>query len=128
MSSALRKEFDEARFEGFRNLVTELGQEISHLASEDFATVTHNISSLVEKQVKDKPFQALASAAGLGFVLGGLKASQIKFAAIHLGKLLAVKTMSRIEENTRLQALASGPQTPSPTQAQDQAQEKKNAG
>lgn len=76
----------------------ELRKEVNQLATEDLSAVAQSLGAYLEKKVAQDPYQTLALAAGLGFGLHGLERDHLKRAAIRVGKLVAMKAISDLED------------------------------
>ena len=79
-------------------VLTQLKKESNRLATEDFSSVTQEWKQSVEKQITNHPYETLLIATQLGYGLGHLNSQSFMRGAIRIGKLLAMKSLSGIEE------------------------------
>lgn len=67
--------------------------EFNSLSQSSFSDVKDNIIELVTDSVSENPFGALATAASIGFGVGGLHIEDLKQGAIRLAKMAAVQSL-----------------------------------
>ena len=77
--------------------LADVQKQIEKLAKEDVSSVVKDIGKAVEENLDKDPYQALAMAFGVGFSLGALNITNLRNASIHIGKLVAFKSLSKME-------------------------------
>ncbi len=81
--------------------VDQAQQALEKLGTQDFASVGRELIQMIEEKMLQNPYQTLATALGIGVGLGALTSTQVKGAAIHFSKLVAMKTLSDLEARSQ---------------------------
>lgn len=81
--------------------LSELQKEIDQLAFEDLSHVVQNLKNFATTKFKSHPYGSLATALGIGIGLGTMQSHHVKQGVIRIGKLIAMKSLSKMEEKTK---------------------------
>jgi hypothetical protein len=79
------------------SLIDSVKKEMNQLATEDVSTVGQNLTKLVAREMKDNPYETLASAVVLGIGLAHMNSMHLRSGLIHFAKLIGMRALSNLE-------------------------------
>lgn len=86
---------------GYTEMLVAVRNEFNRLATDDVGSVLEGVEKMLGDKIAQDPYLTLGTALGIGYGLSALDLSHVKFAAIRVGKLLAMKAISNLESSTQ---------------------------
>jgi hypothetical protein len=92
-----------ANSEEIAGTLKEIKKQFNRLGTEDFVTVGSGLLKLVEDKIAKSPYLMISTALSIGYGLGSIKADQVKTASLELARLLAIRTLTQMNPEIKIE-------------------------